>query len=316
MIVLTMIDTNFGLHKINQLTVTMTGAVIAQQLFLPKTTTLGLILPSLQILGGQVVLISRKLTILPPHLLPPISLLQQGHPAERRIPLDLLPRIHSQAIIWPLLIRTLPPYYLRKCPTRPRAILQHHHHLQDERNQTTLTPDHTQTDGVRRPPLHLTTYLAVKTLEEARGNHILLVPPNLQHNLWSMPQRQIGLLPLKMHTLNDRKIVTRNVIDIENRGRIVKENGPVLNTIGIDIVKSTDLKPIGRRTEVLRTTDTGNQVDSEARKGWNQILKAWGTQTTRPRFPFLVEKATSPLSGSLSAGTGDNAQTMDPRPQR
>lgn len=206
----------------------MTAVVIVQQLFLHKHTTRGL---SLQIINAPLVLMGGNLTILLPHLLPPIYLLLlPHHPAEHFILLDLLRRIPPQPIMLPLLIRPPHPFNLHKHPKLPRATQQrHHHHLRGGRKQTILTPDLTKTDELqqRLPQSRHTSTVPLKTLQEAQGSHLLPVPPNPRHRL--MPPHLIGLRLLKMPTLNDPKIETRSVIDIESRRRNAIGKGTLPN---------------------------------------------------------------------------------------
>lgn len=310
MIVLMTIDTKHGIPQTSQLTATMTVAVIAQQPFLLNPMTPSLIPASLRILDSLLVPIGRNLTILLPHRLPASSLFLGHHPADPIILLDLPLRIHLQAITWLLLIMLPPlhPFNLHNHRPLPRATLPQQL-LQDE---TILTPDLTQIDELRQilhPDRPTNRYLALKTLEEPPGSHILPVLVN-QFRIPPMSQLPppIGLHLLRILSLNDRRIVTRSVVDI---GMSVIRKGTLLNSIGIGTVKDTNLKPIGRRIRVSRARDIGNRPDSGARKGWSRILKVWFTQIMRPGFPFLEGKATSPPFGSLSLVTGDIAQKTE-----
>lgn len=143
----------------------------------------------------------------------------------------------------------------------------------------------------------------LKTLEDPPGKLILhvLFNPKLPRIHPHLPQ--IGHHLLKISTLNDRKIVTRNVIDIEKWRKNVKEKGLVLNSIGI--VKDTDLNNTERKK---RLTGRGNKLGTDARKESSQILKASFIQT---KLPSLAGKHISPLSVSLSPVTGDIVQKTE-----
>jgi hypothetical protein len=144
---------------------------------------------------------------------------------------------------------------------------------------------------------------APKTLEDPLGKLILRalsnhrLPPTQQH----IPL--IGLYLLKISILNDRKIVTRNVIDIEKWRKNVTEKGLVLNSIGT--VKDTDLNSIERRK---RPTGRRNIPGTDARKGSSQILKASCIQT---KLPSLAGKRISLPFVSLSPVTGDIVQKTE-----
>jgi hypothetical protein len=143
----------------------------------------------------------------------------------------------------------------------------------------------------------------LKTLGDPPGKLILHVLSNPKLPRIHPHLLLIGLHLLKVSTLNDRKIVTRNVIDIEKWRKNVTEKGLVLNSIGI--VNDTDLNSIERKK---RLTGRGSKPGTDARKGSSQILRASCIQT---KLPSLAGRHISPQFASLSPVTDDIVQKTE-----
>lgn len=222
---------------------------------------------------------------LPLHLLPHIS--QPHHQPVKHV--LLLPSTHLQVIIPQHLTRLLHP----SSHLTLRVILQQHLHAAP--NQSPLTPD--LIDDMLQPQNHhMNKSPALKTSQGPPGKLILpvLSNPRLPRIQPHLPL--IGLHLLKISTLSDRKIATRNVKDIEKWRKNVTEKGLVLSSKGI--VKDIDLNSIERRK---RPTGRGNNPGTDAKKRSSQTLKASCIQT---KLPSLAGKPISPPFASLSPVTG------------
>lgn len=134
--------------------------------------------------------------------------------------------------------------------------------------------------------------------QDPPGKLILCVLSNLKVPPIQPRRSLIGLHLLKISTPNDRKIVTRNVIDIEKWIKNVTEKGLMLNSISI--VKDTDLNSIERRK---RPTGRRKKPGTDARKGSSQILKASCIQTKPPSLArnhiSLPFASPSPVTGGI-----------------